>query len=52
MQLAQKIQDCGVLGVLSDQFCLSYAKKNREEWERCGQEVVAQMIDRVGLKTY
>jgi hypothetical protein len=49
--LAQKIRDCGVFGALSDQ-CLSYAKKNREERERCGQGVVAQMIDRVGLKTY
>eukprot|EP00522_Entomoneis_paludosa_P015215 CAMPEP_0172460140 /NCGR_PEP_ID=MMETSP1065-20121228/35696_1 /TAXON_ID=265537 /ORGANISM="Amphiprora paludosa, Strain CCMP125" /LENGTH=1281 /DNA_ID=CAMNT_0013215079 /DNA_START=46 /DNA_END=3891 /DNA_ORIENTATION=- len=41
--LAKKLSDCGVFGVSSDEY-LSYAMKNREEWENRGQEVVSSMI--------
>ncbi|KAL7562125.1 hypothetical protein ACA910_019867 [Epithemia clementina (nom. ined.)] len=43
--LAKKLSDCGVFGVSSDEY-LSYAMKNREEWENRGQEVVAAMISK------
>ncbi|KAL7569354.1 hypothetical protein ACA910_010443 [Epithemia clementina (nom. ined.)] len=43
--LAKKLSDCGVFGVSSEEY-LSYAKKNREEWENRGQEVVAAMISK------
>ena len=42
--LTQKLKDCGVFGVSSDEY-LNYAKKNREEWEAKGEEVVAEMIE-------
>jgi hypothetical protein len=35
--------------VSSDEY-LNYAKKNREEWEARGQEVVAEMIEEVTKK--
>ncbi|CAB9501451.1 Receptor-type guanylate cyclase gcy [Seminavis robusta] len=41
--LTQKLKDCGVFGVSSDEY-LNYAQKNREEWEAKGEEVVAEMI--------
>jgi len=41
--LTQKLKDCGVFGVSSDEY-LNYAKKNREEWEANGEAVVAGMI--------
>jgi 3'5'-cyclic nucleotide phosphodiesterase len=41
--LAKKLRDCQVFGVSSDEF-LNYAKQNREEWERRGEEVVAHMV--------
>ena len=41
--LAQKLKDCGVFGVSSDEY-LSYAKKNRHEWELRGQAIVAEMV--------
>jgi hypothetical protein len=41
--LTQKLKDCGVFGVSSDEY-LNYALKNREEWEAKGEEVVATMI--------
>lgn len=43
--LADKLKDCGVFGVSSDEY-LNYAKKNRQEWERKGQEVVESMIEK------
>lgn len=43
--LAEKLRDCGVFGVSSDEY-LGYALKNREEWENRGQEVVAAMISK------
>jgi hypothetical protein len=40
--LAKKLKDCGVFGVSSDEY-LSYATANREEWEKRGEDMVAQM---------
>jgi hypothetical protein len=42
--LAKKLKECGSFGVSSDEY-LNYAQKNREEWEECGQEIVAAMIE-------
>jgi len=44
--LAQKLGDCGVLGVSCHEY-LEYAKENRAEWERRGQEVVTAMAEKV-----
>lgn len=60
--LAKKLKDCGVFGVSSDGKHLSsatlrlthttipeyltYALKNREEWESRGEEIVAAMIEK------
>ena len=41
--LAKKLSDCGVFGVSSDEY-LGYAQCNREEWERRGRDVVAEMM--------
>jgi 3'5'-cyclic nucleotide phosphodiesterase len=43
--LAKKLKECGVFGVSSDEY-LNYAEKNRSEWERKGQEVVASMREK------
>lgn len=43
--MAKKLKDCGVFGVMSDEY-LNYALKNRSEWEARGMEVVAEMVDR------
>merc|ERR1712146_616758 len=37
--LAKKLETCGVFGVSSDEF-LIYAKENREEWVRRGEDLV------------
>jgi class 3 adenylate cyclase len=42
--LAKKLKDCGVFGVSSDEF-LNYAVSNRQEWEKRGQEIVAEMLE-------
>mmetsp|Transcript_17324 Transcript_17324/g.37811 ORF Transcript_17324/g.37811 Transcript_17324/m.37811 type:complete len:1145 (-) Transcript_17324:167-3601(-) len=44
--LAKKLKDCGVFGVSSDEF-LNNALSNRREWEERGQEVVAEMMERI-----
>jgi 3'5'-cyclic nucleotide phosphodiesterase len=44
--LAKKLADCGVFGVSSDEY-LTYAIKNRDEWEARGEEVVLEMIETV-----
>jgi hypothetical protein len=44
--LAKKLKNCGVFGVSSDEY-LNYAVKNRQEWEQRGQDVVAEMIEKV-----
>jgi len=38
--LAQKLSECGVFGVSSDEY-LNYALMNRNEWEKKGKDVVA-----------
>ena len=43
--LAKKLAECGVFGVSSDEF-LSYAVKNRDEWEARGEDVVREMVER------
>jgi class 3 adenylate cyclase len=48
LPLAKKLKDCGVFGISSDEY-LNYALNNREEWERRGQDVVAQMMKKVPL---
>lgn len=40
--LAKKLKDCGVFGVSSDEY-LSFALKNRAEWESKGMAVVEEM---------
>ena len=47
--LAKKLKDCGVFGVSCDEF-LNYAKKNRDEWESRGHEIVAEMMEAVTAK--
>jgi hypothetical protein len=41
--LAQKLNECGVFGVSSDEY-LNYATMNRNEWEKKGEEVVASYV--------
>ena len=41
--LATKLKECNVFGVSSDEY-LDYAKKNRQEWEERGEEIVAMMM--------
>ena len=40
--LARKLKECGVFGVSSDEY-LTYAMRNRDEWERRGHEVISEM---------
>jgi 3'5'-cyclic nucleotide phosphodiesterase len=47
--LAKKLSECGVFGVSSDEY-LNYAMRNREEWERRGEEVLEQMVDSMKAK--
>ena len=42
LPLAGKLQECGVFGVSGKEY-LTYALKNRQEWERRGKDVVAEM---------
>ena len=39
LPLAQKLKDCGVFGVSSDEY-MCYAQENQREWESRGQELV------------
>jgi len=41
--LAQKLSECGVFGVSSDEY-LNYAIMNRNEWEKKGRDVVAGYV--------
>jgi class 3 adenylate cyclase len=41
--LAQKLKDCGVFGVSSDE-CLNYAMENRREWEAKGEQIVKDLV--------
>jgi 3'5'-cyclic nucleotide phosphodiesterase len=40
--LVNKLKDCHVFGVSSDEY-LAHAEMNRREWEATGQEIVAEM---------
>ena len=42
--LANKLKECGVFGVSSDEY-LNYAIQNRTEWEERGAEMVATLVD-------
>jgi hypothetical protein len=41
--LAKKLKDCKVFGVNSEE-CLTYAVRNRAEWEARGEEAVAELV--------
>lgn len=41
--LAQKLKDCNIFGVSSDE-CLSFALRNRAEWENRGKAIVAEYV--------
>eukprot|EP00934_Nitzschia_sp_Nitz4_P001865 Nitzschia sp. Nitz4//scaffold59_size112058//34654//38356//NITZ4_004105-RA/size112058-processed-gene-0.187-mRNA-1//1//CDS//3329555111//1865//frame0 len=45
--LARKLSDCGVFGASSDEY-LSYALKNRGEWETRGESIVSELIQELG----
>jgi class 3 adenylate cyclase len=47
--LANKLKECGVFGVSSDEY-LNYAKQNRREWESKGEQIVEEMILSVQYK--
>ena len=49
LPLAQKLKDCGVFGVSSDEY-MCYAQENRREWESRGQELVAEMVEKAQRK--
>ena len=42
--LAKKLAECGVFGVSSPEY-LSYAERNRKEWEERGKELVAEYVE-------
>lgn len=42
--LVNKLQECGVFGVSSDEFRQEYATSNRAEWEEKGRDLVEQYI--------
>ncbi|KAG7358840.1 adenylate/guanylate cyclase [Nitzschia inconspicua] len=44
--LAKKLKECGVFGVSSDEY-LQYAMNNRAEWERKGEAVVKELVQKV-----
>lgn len=44
--LAKKLETCGVFGVSSDEF-LNYATENRKEWALKGEEIVAEMLQKI-----
>jgi hypothetical protein len=43
--LAKKLSECGLFGVSSDEY-LTYALRNREEWEKRGEEVVVGYLEK------
>ena len=47
--LTKKLKECGVFGVSSGEY-LDYALKNRKEWEAKGEQVVAEMTEKVQRK--
>jgi hypothetical protein len=49
--LANKLKDCGVFGVSSDEY-LNYALDNRREWATKGEAVVESMVEKFRYKDY
>lgn len=47
--LAQKLKECNVFGVSSDE-CLNFALRNRAEWEDRGRVIVAEYQAEFGQK--
>jgi hypothetical protein len=47
--LANKLKECGVFGVSSDEY-LTYATENRREWEIQGKTVVEKFIEEFDMK--
>jgi len=43
--MARKLKECGAFGLFFDEY-LDYAVQNREEWERKGKEIVAEMANK------
>ena len=43
--LAHKLKECGVFGVSSDEY-LNYALANRHEWEKKGEAIVANNVEK------
>lgn len=48
--LAKKLKDCGVFGVSSDEY-LNYAQQNRSEWEKKGEQMVANFLEKYSTDT-
>jgi hypothetical protein len=47
--LAEKLEECGVFGVSSDEYLIS-ARANRQEWERKGEGIVKNHLESIQLK--
>jgi hypothetical protein len=47
--LAQKLKQCGVFGVSSDEY-LNYARANRREWEMRGKDMVDRYLSEYNKK--
>jgi len=48
--LAKKLDSCGVFGVASDEY-MNYAKANRDEWVREGEETVQSFLKKFNEKS-
>ena len=48
--LANKLKECGVFGVSSDEY-LNYAMQNRSEWEAKGNDVVQRFLEEFDKKS-
>ena len=44
--LANKLKNCNVFGVSSDEY-LGYAVRNREEWAERGEDIVKNMLKEI-----
>ena len=49
ISLAEKLQSCGVFAGSSDEY-LSYARRNRDQWEIFGHQLVFAMADKARAK--
>lgn len=49
--LANKLKECNVFGVSSDEY-LGYALRNRAEWEERGEQIMQQMIEECELSEH